>query len=189
MLAPLSSKHLVLVGRVIRSGAAEGSWSSALQKQGPELNSLLAKVHYAMLNGYVPQADCRIGRVIATHIAGYAYRPSLDAPEIGFGLFKDFSESGFEIWLLGIDDAWRAKGHGRAMIQELLATPLGTRAELARCAWASESARRCSYILKSNDFATYFSSEKDEWVQHRRTPAAMVEKLRVSIPALRSAQE
>ncbi len=189
MLTTLLPEHLDLLGSVIRSGAAGGSWDPSLQEQGPALSSLLAKVHYALLNGYLPQVDPRTGRPIQTHIAGYIYRPSADAPAIGIGLFKDFSESGFELWLLGIDETWRGSGHGRAMIEELLATPLGKRAELARCAWASESARRCSRILRSNAFGTHFSSGNDEWLLHRRTPAATIEMLRASVPSLVPAQD
>jgi len=135
------------------------------------------------VSGFVRQLDPRIGKEIDIHIAGFVYCPAPDAPPIGFGLFKDFSPGGLELWLLGIDEPWRGQRYGSALLAEILATPLGNRTELARCALASESAQRVSRILKARGFATRCTTPRDEWLLHSRTPAHVVQAIaRMGVP-------
>jgi GNAT superfamily N-acetyltransferase len=180
-------EHLDLVKKILQSGAVAGSWDSALRAPGPTLDSLLGNIRRSLASGFVRQLDPRVGKEIDIHIAGYVYCPAPDAPPIGFGLFKDFSPSGLELWLLGIDEPWRGKGHGKALLAELLAAPLGGRAELARCAFASESAQRVSRILKARGFATRYTTPSDEWLLHARTPAHVVRAIMLmGVPPVKS---
>jgi GNAT superfamily N-acetyltransferase len=177
MVKTASPEHLDLLRKILQSGAVAGSWDSALRAPGPTLGSLLGNIHRSLACGFVRQWDPRIGKEIDIHIAGFVYCPAPDAPPIGFGLFKDFSPSGLELWLLGIDEPWRGQGYGGALLAEILATPLGSRTELARCALASESARRVSRILKARGFATRCTTPRDEWLLHSRTPAHVVQAI------------
>lgn len=174
MIEAARPDHLDLIARVVKSGAAAGSWDRELSTPGPALATLLAKLQRALVQGYLSQTDPRTGQLIETRIAGYVYRPDADGPPIGFGLFKDFTATGLELWLVGIDAPYRDRGHGRAMLEELLATPLGARAELARCALASEGSRRLAHLLNSNGFESCRTTPDEEWLLHRRTPADVV---------------
>jgi GNAT superfamily N-acetyltransferase len=166
--------HLDLVARIVKSAAATGSWDPELGVPGPALDALLAKLQHAFVHGFVPRIDPRTGQWMETHIAGYVYRFDATTPPIGFGLFKDFTATGYELWLLGIDEPFQGRGCGRAMIEELLATPLGKRAELARCALASEGSRRCAHLLKLHGFESCRTTASEEWLLHRRTPSEIV---------------
>ncbi len=166
--------HLDLVARVVQSAAATGSWDPEFAVPGPALDTLLTKLRHAFVHGFVPRIDPRTGQLIETHIAGYVYRVDASSPPIGFGLFKDFTATGCELWLVGIDAPLQGGGYGRAMVEKLLATPLGKRTELARCALASEGSRRCAHLLKLHGFESCRTSASEEWLLHRRTPSEIV---------------
>lgn len=188
MITVALTEHLDLVGRILQSGAVAGSWDPALREPGPFLDSLLAKIHCSLVDGFVRQIDPRIGKEIEIRIAGYVYCTAPGTPPIGFGLFKDFSPSGFELWLSGIDESWRGKGFGKALFTEILATPLGNRTELARCALASKSARRASHILKMNGFATCRTTSSEELLLHSRTPTVVAQTfMRMGMPSFKTA--
>ncbi len=174
MLEVARPDHLDLVARIVRSGAASGSWDPGLAVPGPALDALLAKLRHAFVHGFLPQVDRRTGQPIETHIAGYVYHLGLADSPIGFGLFKDFTATGYELWLVGMDKPFQGRGYGRAMVEELLATPLGKRTELARCALASEGSRRCAHLLHAYGFASRRTLASEEWLLHHRTPPEIV---------------
>jgi GNAT superfamily N-acetyltransferase len=178
MITCATPEHLTLIGKVLAYGGRGGSWDSSLGNGGASLDALLTKLRYAFIHGVLPQIDPRTGKHIETRIAGYVFHINPDAPPIGFGLFKDFSDTGYELWLVGIAEPFRGKGHSRALLSELLATPLGNRVELARCAWASESSRRCSHVLCSLGFAPCRATTSEEWLLHKRTPPSVVQLIR-----------
>ncbi len=70
MIEVARADHLDLVARVVKSGAAAGSWNQELSTPGPALAALLAKLQRALVYGYLPQVDPRKGQPIETHIAG-----------------------------------------------------------------------------------------------------------------------
>ena len=109
--------------------------------------------------------------------AGYVYRADPSSPPIGFGLFKDFIDTAFELWMVGIAEAHRARGHSRAMLSALLETPHGRHAQLARCGWMSDGSRRCSHILHSLGFAMCRSTSNEEWLLHRTAPPGIVQMI------------
>lgn len=166
--------HLDLLRRLIASGAVEGSWDRALASPGRALDGLLEKIGNALKQGALLQFDRRTGKWIMTRIAGWIYRPDQWTSPIGFGLFKEFYGDGFELWLCAIDPSRRGMGLGRKMLTELMATPLGRRAQLARCALGTDGGRRCASILKSLEFEVRRTTTREEWLLHRRTPAALV---------------
>jgi GNAT superfamily N-acetyltransferase len=177
MLKPATLEHLACIKPLIHAGAAEGSWSSDLAHPGRAADALFSRIGYALLHGRLPQVDPRTNRVIETRIGGAVFVVESASAPVGFGLFKDFADDGFEFWLCAIDASMRGKGLGRQMLTELMATPYGSRAQLARCATGSSGGRCCAHILKSLGFGTCRTTSREEWLLHRRTPAAVVERI------------
>jgi GNAT superfamily N-acetyltransferase len=178
MIAGATPDHLALIGDVLAYGGRSGSWDPSLGNRGANLDALLAKLGYAFIHGVLPQIDPRTGAHIETRIAGYVFHVGPGTPPIGFGLFKDFTAAGYELWMLGIAEPYRGKGYGRAMLSEFFATPIGSRVMLARCAWASEGSRRCSHVLYSHGFAPCRATRNEEWLLHSRTPTAVLQMIR-----------
>ena len=126
MLAPAHAGHLGLVRNLIRQGAIEGSFDAELAINSPETELFFANLRQALLAGYFVEAG-RGGELVTLAAPGYVYAPD-DGDRrqpIGFGLFKSMGDLGYELWLTGMDPQWRGRGHGRAMITGLLATPAG----------------------------------------------------------------
>lgn len=174
MLDAAGPDHLDLLKPLIASGAIDGSWDPALASPGPAADGLFAKIGYALKHGALRQFDPRTGQWIVTRIAGWVYRPDQGTSPIGFGLFKEFYGDCFELWLCAIDPSRRGAGWGRKMLTELMTTPLGRRACLARCALGTDGGRRCADILKSLDFVARRKTTREEWLVHRMAPADLV---------------
>ena len=178
MLEIATPEHLPLIAEVLAYGGRSGAWDASLGRRGSQLDALLAKLRHAFVHGVLPQVDPRTGAPIETRIAGYVYRVDPSSPPIGFGLFKDFTASAFELWMVGIAEAHQAKGHGRPMLSELLQTPHGRHVQLARCGWSSDGSRRCSRVLHSLGFAMCRATSNEEWLLHNATPPAVVQMIR-----------
>jgi len=178
MMTDATPEHLPLIGEVLAYGGRSGSWDRSLGDGGASLDALLAKLHYAFLHGVLPQIDPWTGARIETRIVGYVFQTDPGTSPIGFGLFKDFTVAGFELWLLGLAEGHRGRGHGRALLSELLATPNGHRVMLARCAWGSEGSRRCAHVLYSHGFAPCRATTNEEWLLHSRTPTGVVQMIK-----------
>jgi hypothetical protein len=169
--------HIDFLRPLIASGAMDGSWDRALASTGSAADGFLTKIGYALKHGSLPQLDPRTGKWIVTRIAGWVYRPDEATAPVGFGLFKEFYGDGFEFWLCAIAPSRRGMGTGRKMLTELMTTPLGLRAQLARCALGTDGGRRCARILKSLEFETCRTTTREEWLLHRRAPASVVEQI------------
>lgn len=132
MLQAATPAHSALIRRLLREGAAGGSFEAAIADDSPEASLFFANLEAALGSGYLlaPGPDGRLSREV--HVAGYVYSPAAGEAAVGFGLFKDAGPSDVELWLLGIAPEARRQGHGRAMLRELLATPTGQLASLVR---------------------------------------------------------
>lgn len=177
MLEVAGPNDLGLLKPLIALGAREGSWDPALASPGPAVDGLLSKIGYALEHGALPQFDPRSGTWIVTRIVGWVYRPDEHAPPIGFGLFKEWHGDGFEFWLCAIDPAKRGSGLGRKMLAELMVTPTGRRAQLARCALGTDGGRRCARVLRTLDFMSCRKTTREEWLLHKSTPAGLFQRL------------
>ena len=138
MLEIAGPQHLECIKPLIRAGAAEGSWDPDLALPGPKSDDLFAKIRYALEHGALPQIDPRTNRRIMTRMGGWIFLADTEPTPSGFGLYKDFTATGFELWLCGIDPRARGRGLGRQMLSELLATPTGRHVRLARCSLSTE---------------------------------------------------
>jgi hypothetical protein len=178
MLEVATPEHLPLVAEILAYGGRSGAWDANLGRGGTQLEALIGKLRYAFIHGVLPQVDPRTGARIETCIAGYVYRVDPSTPLIGFGLFKDFTDAAFELWMVGITEAYRARGHSRPMLSELLQTPHGRHAQLARCGWTSDGSRRCSHVLHSLGFASCRATVNEEWLLHSATPPDVAQMIR-----------
>jgi ribosomal protein S18 acetylase RimI-like enzyme len=174
MLTVANEQHLPLIAEILIDGSRKGSWGAGLGDGSRELPQLLAKLRYVFAHGDLPQVDPRTGVVVKTLITGYVYSVCAGSPPVGFGLFKDFLDSALELWMLGLSESERGKGHGRTMVAELLDTPLGARIRFARCALQAEGARRCSHVLRTLGFSPCRAPANEEWLLHTGTPPSIV---------------
>ncbi len=133
MLRAATLEHSPLIHRWLRAGAADGSFETEIADDSAAATLFLATVDGALATGYlkVPGPEGRLDREV--HVAGYVYSPREGASPVGFGLFREVGPEDFELWLTGVAVEARGRGHGRAMMRELLATPPGRLTSLVRC--------------------------------------------------------
>lgn len=191
MLSAAHAGHLPALRAMIRDGAREGSFDRALTDDTPEVRMFFANLRQALLTGYFVEED-RQGNHYPVAAPGYVYWPTdrrAEQPPIGFGLFKAFADFGYELWLTGVDVAWRGNGHGRAMIASLLATPAGRLAWTVRVQQAGASRPVMTHILADHGYAVARESRDQLWFLRNDAPSALVERMRKARVVLRADPE
>ncbi|HEY1326495.1 MAG TPA: hypothetical protein VGI14_06120 [Casimicrobiaceae bacterium] len=191
MLSAAHAGHLPLLRAMIREGAREGSFDRGLTQDTLEVRTFFANLRQALMTGYFVEDD-RQGRTYPVAAPGFVYWPvdrRAGQPPIGFGLFKAFAEFGYELWLTGVDAAWRGSGHGRAMIAALLATPAGRLAWTVRVQRAGASKEAMTRILSEHDYAVARESRDQLWFLRGDAPTALVERMRKQSFVVRAAPE
>jgi GNAT superfamily N-acetyltransferase len=154
MLHPAHVGHLGVLRALIRDGAARGGFDRALATDSRESNVFFSNLRRALTTGYFIEEDPRSGDLKTVAVPGYVYHPDRGgaaSQPIGFGLFKAIPE-GFELWLTGVDPAWRGHGHGRAMLGSLLATPAGYKAYVVRLQRFGRDSPAMAHLLASFDY-------------------------------------
>src|SRR5207247_7899731 len=134
MFRPATVVDLPILRAVIREGALSGSFAPDLATDSREATLFFTNLRQALASGYFVEPDPRTGDLVTLAVLGFVYVPDDDRTmhrPIGFGLFKATS-NGYELWLTGIDAAWRGRGHGRRMLAALLDTQPGRKAYLVR---------------------------------------------------------
>jgi hypothetical protein len=165
---------------MIRAGAAEGSFDRELAKDSPEVTLFFANLRQALVTGYFVEQDFQ-GNGIPRAAPGYVYWPGerkADEHPVGFGLFKAFAEFGYELWLTGVDNAWRGNGHGRAMLASLLNTPAGRLAWTVRVQRLGASSPVMTRLLAEQQYDIARESRTQMWFLRKDAPAALVERMR-----------
>lgn len=177
MLTPAHVGHLPFLKRLLRDGAAEGSFGRELARPGPATDAFYASLRQALQSGYFVQPDPLDNRPVRISVTGYVYSIAGSGAPIGFGFFKEFSRVGYEFWLAGLEAPFRGKGHGRAMFEELLATPVGQLCRVARCPLGEPGPARAAQILLEQGYRIYRTTDRSQWLVHTNTPAAIVQNL------------
>src|SRR6478609_8884539 len=149
MLAAAHAGHLPALRSMIRVAAAEGSFDRELAQDSPEVQMFFTNLRQALVTGYFVEKDSN-GHGYPVAAPGYVYWPDdrrAEARPVGFGVFKGFAEFGYELWLTGVDSAWRGAGHGRRMLDALLSTPAGRLAWTVRVQSSGLSSAIMSHLL------------------------------------------
>jgi hypothetical protein len=191
MLAAAHAGHLPSLRAMIRAGAAEGSFDRELAKDSPEVTLFFANLRQALVTGYFVEQDFQ-GNGVPRAAPGYVYWPGerkADDRPIGFGLFKAFAEFGYELWLTGVDSAWRGNGHGRALLASLLATPAGRLAWTVRVQRLGASSPVMTRLLAEQNYDIVRESKTQMWFLRNDAPAALVERMRAAPIVTRAAAE
>src|SRR4051794_35692385 len=121
MLHPAHVGHLPILRALIRDGAVHGGFDRELATDSREATQFFSNLRRALTTGYFIEADPTTGDLNTVAVPGYVYHPDRGGAAtqpIGFGLFKAI-KGGYELWLTGVDPAWRGHGHGRAMMAAL----------------------------------------------------------------------
>ena len=178
MLTPAHAGHLGMVRNLIRRGAVEGSFDSELAFDSPETELFFANLRQALLAGYFVEPG-RGGALLSLAAPGYVFAPDDGERRepIGFGLFKSMGELGYELWLTGVEPQWRGRGHGRAMVRALLATPAGKLAHVVRVKRGS-SGNVMQHLLESLDFTATRDTTYARWFVRDAAPAEVSARIR-----------
>jgi GNAT superfamily N-acetyltransferase len=180
MLRPAHVIHLPLLRSLIRNGAAHGSFDPELATDSPDALLFFANLRQALVTGYFALQDQRTGQVRSVIAPGYVYFPDTRGAHerpIGFGIFREFAE-GYELWLTGIDEAWRGHGHGRQMVSSLLATPAGRFAWIVRVNRASEYSTGMTHLLAEQGYHCERETDASTWYIREGAPASMLARVR-----------
>ena len=84
-------------------------------------------------------------------------------PPVGFGLFRAAPGGGYELWLAGLDNALRGKGHGRAMLKALFATPTGQQTRFMRVRREGGYANAVAKLLAEHGFTATRETKHETW--------------------------
>jgi ribosomal protein S18 acetylase RimI-like enzyme len=182
VLAPAHAGHLGLLRNWIKSGAAEGSFDRELATNSPESTLFFANLRQALVVGYFVQEDLR-GKLFTCPTSGYMYYPQVTGDRsspIGFGLFKALPQLGYELWLTGVDHAWRGRGHGHAMLSAMLATPAGQLAYVVRVDPNGASGAPMQHLLESLNFTPVRETAELRWFVRADAPADIAARIRTA---------
>jgi GNAT superfamily N-acetyltransferase len=184
MLSPAHVGHLPILRALIRDGAARGGFDRELATDSPGATQFFSNLRRALTTGYFIEAIPGSGALATVAVPGYVYVPerggSISQP-IGFGLFKTI-DVGYELWLTGVDPAWRGHGHGRAMLASLLATPPGSKAYLVRVHRFGRDSPAMAHLLASFDYAEAAVGKNHTWFVRSDAPEALRERIQAEPP-------
>lgn len=166
MLRPAHIGHLALLRALIRDGARDGSFQPELAWDSAASERFFAELRQALKSGYFVVEDRETGSVSTVAVPGYVYwadETDGSAPPVGFGLFRAAPGGGYELWLAGLDNAIRGKGHGRAMLKALFDTPTGKKTRFMRVRREGGYANALSKMLAEHGFTATRETKHETW--------------------------
>ena len=184
MLQPAHVGHLALLRSLIRQGAADGSFDRELGASSPESEAFFAKLKQALVTGYFVE-EGRSGKIDTVAVPGYVFWPDdrhSGTPPAGFGLFRSL-DTGYELWLAGLDLSQRGGGHGRALLASLFGTPPGQKTYVVRVQRASRYANALEHLLTDFGFVTVGNTARLRWFLRTDTPPELASRVRDAVDA------
>jgi GNAT superfamily N-acetyltransferase len=172
MLRPANVVDLPILRALIREGALSGCFDRNLATESREASLFFSNLRQALASGYFVEEDPRTGDLATVAVPGYVYLPdgyNVARRPIGFGLFKATS-TGYELWLTGVDAAWRGHGYGRAMIAALLDTPPGRGAYAVRVNTYGRESAVMAHLLLSFGYACTRETPLHTWYLRNDAP-------------------
>jgi len=184
MLQPAHVGHLAMLRTLIRQGAQDGSFDRELAASSPEAEEFFAKLKRALVTGYFVE-EGRSGRIDTVAVPGYVFWPddrNSGSQPVGFGLFRGI-ESGYELWLAGIDLGLRGSGHGRALLAALFATPHGQKTWIVRMQRGSRYTGALQHLLSDFGFNWIGDTLRLRWFLRTDAPADLASRVRDAVDA------
>lgn len=184
MLEPANVRHLALLRSLIRQGAQEGSFARELAAATPEAEEFFAKLKTALVTGYFVE-EGRSGKIDTIAVPGYVFWPDGrhgGNPPAGFGLFRAI-ESGYELWLAGLDLGSRGGGHGRELLTALFATSQGQKTWIVRIQRGSRYAPALAHLFAQFGFSFLGDTPRLRWFLRKDAPADLASRVRDAVDA------
>jgi ribosomal protein S18 acetylase RimI-like enzyme len=184
MLQPAHVGHLALLRALIREGAAEGSFDRELATDSGEGADFFDKLKRALVTGYFVE-ETRTGKIDTVSVPGYVYWPDdrhSGTQPVGFGLFRGI-ETGYELWLAGIDLGSRGSGHGRSLLAALFATPQGQKTYIIRVQRGSRYVNALQHLLADFGFLPVGDTPRLRWFLRTDAPADLASRVRDAVEA------
>ena len=177
MLRPAHIGHLAMLRSLIRDAARDGAFDPELAWDSPASDRFFTELRQALKTGYFVVADAGTGALRTVSVPGYVYWPDDDsgAAPVGFGIFRALG-NGYELWLAGLEASLRGKGHGRAMLDALFATPTGRETRYMRVRRAARHATAIAHLLAEHGFTATRETHNETWfvrVAGRRPTASI----------------
>ena len=175
MLRPAHVVDLPTLRALIREGALAGSFERELATESRAATLFFTHLRQALASGYFVEPDPRSGDLTTFAVLAYVYVPDQDVTvhhPIGFGIFKA-ALVGYELWLTGIDPAWRDRGHGRRMLTGLFETPPGRKAYLVRVKKYGNESPAMAHLLESFGYSSVRETLKLTWYLRSDAPEAL----------------
>jgi ribosomal protein S18 acetylase RimI-like enzyme len=172
MLRPATVVDFPILRALIREGAASGSFDREFATDSREASLFFSNLRQALATGYFVEEDPKTGDLLTRAAPGFIYVADSDATAhrpIGFGLFKA-APVGYELWLAGIDAAWRGHHHGRAMLDALLKTSPGRTAYVVRVKTYGGESPAMAHLLESFGFVSLRESPQHTWFVRKDAP-------------------
>jgi ribosomal protein S18 acetylase RimI-like enzyme len=166
MLQPAHIGHLALLRALIRDGAREGSFQPELAWDSAASERFFGDLRQALKSGYFVVEDRETGAMQTVAVPGYVYWADETAgsePPVGFGLFRAAPGGGYELWLAGLESAVRGRGHGRAMLNALFATPTGRQTRFMRVRRSGQYATAVAKLLAEHGFTATRETRHETW--------------------------
>jgi GNAT superfamily N-acetyltransferase len=187
MLHPAHVGHLSVLRALIRDGAMRGGFDRELATDSREATMFFHNLRRALTTGYFIEENPETGDLATVAAPGYVYHAERDgaaSQPIGFGLFKAIA-IGYELWLTGIEPAWRGHGHGRAMIGALLATAAGRRAYVVRVHRFGRDSPAMAHLLAAYAYAPASETLNYSWFVRADAPVEVAEYVKTAVTASR----
>jgi ribosomal protein S18 acetylase RimI-like enzyme len=164
MLRPAHIGHLALLRSLIRDAARDGAFDPELAWDSPASDRFFSELRQALKTGYFVVANATTGALSTVAVPGYVYWPDDDAGSdpVGFGIFRALNGS-YELWLAGLEASLRGKGHGKAMLAALFATPIGQKTRYMRVRRAAREASAITHLLAEHGFTPTRESHNETW--------------------------
>lgn len=166
MLRPAHIGHLATLRALIRDGARDGSFQPELGWDSAASERFFDELRQALKTGYFVVQDSDTGSMRTVAVPGYVYWADETAgtePPIGFGLFRATPGGGYELWLAGLESAVRGRGHGRAMLNALFATPTGRKTRFMRVRRSGQYAAAVARLLAAHGFTPTRETKNETW--------------------------
>ena len=178
-LIPAHAGHFDWIASLLREGAAEGSFDADLASESLDARVFFDNLRRMLATGTF-LADRGDSAPVATAASGYvllAGREGHPSIPVGFVCFKAIDETGFELWLCGIQRRYRGRGFCSAMLAAALRTPAGMLAHVARVHRGGGSSASIRRALERAGYRAVREGPQVLWFVREDAPADVTRRV------------